>query len=120
MVWLWVSLIGLVSGVFGSMFGVGGGIIMVPAMVLLLAMPQKTAQGMSLAVMVPMALTAAVRYYLNPATTFNVRQALVMAVLAVVGALLGTYLVTKVPAVVLKKTFAVLMIAVAVKMLVGK
>jgi uncharacterized protein len=118
MMWLWVALVGLVSGVFGSLFGVGGGVIMVPSLVLLLSLPQKTAQGMSLAVMVPMALTGAIRYYLRPETTFDISQALVMAACAVGGAFVGTELVAVVPAVLLRKLFAVVMIVVAVRMLI--
>jgi len=114
---LWVCLIGLVAGLFGSLFGVGGGIIMVPAMVLLLAMPQKAAQGMSLAVMVPMAITSAVRYWMTPSMTFDLRMAAVMAAMAVGGALVGSAFVVHVPALLLRRLFACVMIATAVRML---
>jgi len=54
---MFAVLIGVASGVLSAILGVGGGVVMVPAMVLLMCIPQKTAQGVSLAAITPTALT---------------------------------------------------------------
>jgi uncharacterized membrane protein YfcA len=54
-------LLGLASGVLAGLLGVGGGIVMVPALVLLLALPQPVAKGTSLVVIIPTALVATLR-----------------------------------------------------------
>jgi uncharacterized membrane protein YfcA len=61
--WKYIVL-GLVSGVFSSTFGVGSGILMIPALVMMFEFTQKSAQGICLAVMAPMALVGAIRYKL--------------------------------------------------------
>ncbi len=116
--WTLFVLLGLVCGVFSAMFGVGSGIILVPALVLLAQFPQKTAQGVCLCVMVPMALVGAWRYIANPAITVDLRAAAWLALGGVVGALVGAYIAGRVPGGVLRKLFAVVMIIAAVRMLV--
>ena len=61
-----LSILGLGVGVLGALFGVGGGVIMVPTLVLIAGISQKEAQGISLAVIVPMALMSFFRYYNTP------------------------------------------------------
>ncbi len=69
----WVLLaLGFVGGIFSGTFGVGSGIIFIPALVLILSLPQHSAQGTALAVMVPMALLGAFRYWKDP--TIDVRR----------------------------------------------
>jgi len=62
----WLLLIGLLGGTLSGALGVGSGILIIPALVLGLGIEQKVAQGICLAVMVPMALMGAYRYYVNP------------------------------------------------------
>ena len=112
-------MLGGVAGLVSGTLGVGSGIILVPAFVLLFSMPQKSAQGTALAVMVPMALIGAIRYWVNPAIKVDLRIAGIVAVGAVAGALVGTSIVEWVPGAVLRRVFAVFMIGVAVKMLAG-
>ena len=116
--WWMYALIGLSAGVLGSMLGVGGGILMVPLMVQVCGIGQKPAQAMSLAVMIPMALTSTIRYYLNPEIRPDMLLVpiLVMAALAIVGAFVGTEAVNHLSGTTLKKIFAVIMVIVAVKM----
>ena len=90
MIWQ-ILLIGLVAGVAGGMFGIGGGAIMVPAMVLLLGMSQKFATGTSLiAQILPIGILAAIVYYREG--NANIKQGLLLAVGLVVGNLLGALL----------------------------
>lgn len=114
---LWIYLIvGLAAGVLGASLGIGGGVLMVPALVVLLAMPQKSAQGISLCVMIPMAIVGAIRYKLNPAIEIDLRIAALIALGAVGGAFVGSMIASHVPASHLRKAFAVLMFIVAIKM----
>ncbi len=59
-------LLGICAGVLSGALGVGSGILLIPTLVLFCSFEQKSAQGMSLAVMVPMALVGALRYWKNP------------------------------------------------------
>jgi hypothetical protein len=115
--WLWVSLIGLGVGIVSGGFGVGSGIILVPALVYVLAADQKTAQGMSLVVMVPMVLMSAIRYTLNPTIHISLWIALVLAVASVIGANIGSSIAFVLPTEILRKGFAVFIIMAGVLML---
>ncbi len=85
---LQVLLVGLVAGIAGGMFGIGGGAIMVPAMVLLLGMQQKFATGTSIAAQIfPIGVLGAIVYYREG--NMDVRQAVYLAIGLIVGNLLG-------------------------------
>lgn len=116
------ALIGLTAGVLGSMLGVGGGILMVPAMVYFCNVPQKAAAAMSLAVMIPMAATSTVRYLYDPQVRPGMKLVpiVLMAALAIAGAFIGTELVKHLSAGTLRKIFAVVMVLAAVKMFFEK
>jgi uncharacterized membrane protein YfcA len=108
--------IGLVAGFLGGMIGLGGAIILIPAMVLLLAMDQRMAQGTTIAIMLPpIGLFAAYNYY--KAGYVNIKYALVIAVVFMVGGYLGSKLALHVPVPTLKRIFAVVLGLVALKML---
>ena len=114
--WLMIG-VGVLTGILSGLFGVGGGIVMVPALVLIMTIPQKTAQGMSLAVMVPLALLGVYRYWRQPQLDMNWTTVALLTAGALLGTLLGTELVTRLPDSALRKMFAVLMIVVAIRML---
>lgn len=81
-------LIGLVAGVAGGMFGIGGGAIMVPAMVLLIGLDQKFATGTSIAAQIlPIGILGAGVYYRNG--NVNIKYALLIAAGLIVGNLFG-------------------------------
>lgn len=115
-VWVGYALLGLASGMFGAALGVGSGIIMVPALVLLYHLPQKSAQGISLAVMAVMALTASLRYWADPATRMDLRVVGVIALFAIGGAFAGVEVMKVAPAGILQKAFAIVLIVVAVRL----
>ena len=115
--WWWALLaVGLAAGVLSGSLGVGSGIVFVPALVVLFTVPQKSAQGIALAVMVPMALLGAFRYWRNPAIEINFAAVGLLVAGALVGVLIGTALVDRVPAHWLRRAFAGFMVIVAVKM----
>lgn len=110
--------IGILVGILSGSLGVGGGIIMVPALTLLLGYPQKTAQGMSLFIIIPAALMSAIRYYNNPQININLWVVLLLAVAAVVGANIGSQFAFALPADLLKKIFAGFIIMTGILMLI--
>jgi len=110
-------LLGIGSGVLSGLFGVGGGIVMVPALILLAGLTQKSAQAMSLAIMVPMALIGALRYRFNPEVRMDLVIALWMVIGGLGGSLAGASIAGALPGTFLRKCFAVFMICVAVHLL---
>lgn len=100
--------IGLATGIVSGLLGVGGGIIMVPAMVLLLGFAQKLAQGISLAVIIPTAISGAFVHYRQG--NIRPRDVALLGLGGVPGALLGAWGATRVDALVLRLTFALLLL----------
>jgi uncharacterized membrane protein YfcA len=112
-------LIGITTGVMAGMLGIGGAIIMTPALVFLMGFSQANAQGTSLAVMLPpIGIIAAYNYY--KAGHVNIKFALILAVCFLVGSYFGSKIALNLPQPVLKKIFGVLLLLVAAKMLLSK
>jgi len=113
--WVFV-LLGICAGVLSGALGLGSGIILVPTLVLLCGFGQKSAQGMALAVMFPMALVGALLYWKNPEIEINTVIVGLIICGALAGAMAGTELASRLPSHILKKVFAAVLIIVAVKM----
>ena len=111
--------IGVVTGIMAGMLGIGGAIIMVPALVFIMGFSQHMAQGTSLAVMLPpIGIIAAINYW--KAGQVNIKFALILAVAFIVGSYFGSKFAINFPQPVLKKIFGVLLLLVAIKMLLSK
>lgn len=111
-----IILLGLAAGILGGMVGVGGGIIIVPALVYFLAFSQHQAQGTSLALMLfPVGILGVINYYKKGFVDF--KYAGLLAIGFVIGSYLGSKFSLSLPQVTVKKIFAVLMLLVALKML---
>ena len=115
--WWLLVLVGLAAGALSGSLGVGSGIIVVPALVLLLACPQKSAQGMALALMVPMAAMGVFQYLRTPGVTLQWVPVALLIAGAVVGVLVGTRLMARIPDAWLQRVFAVFLLVVAMRML---
>lgn len=112
-------LIGLLAGILSGLVGVGGGIIMVPLLVLLLGFSQHQAQGTSLTVLVvPVTALAVFNYYKEG--YINWKYAAIIAVFFVVGSYFGSKLAVGIDQKMLKKIFGVVLIIIAGKMLLEK
>ncbi|GAB5539707.1 MAG: sulfite exporter TauE/SafE family protein [Salibacteraceae bacterium] len=111
-----LACIGFAAGAFSGMFGIGGGLIMVPAMVFFLGMAQHTAQGTSLGVLViPVAAIAAFNYYKEG--QLNIKFAAIVALTFIVGGYFGSKLSLGLSELMLKRLFGVLMLAMAIKLI---
>ena len=107
--------VGLIAGMVGGAFGLGGGTIMVPALVLLFGLTQHQAQGTALAVMLPpVFIFAVLRYYREGHV--NVPMAIFIAGGFLVGAMFGAHLVQGVSDAHLKRAFGILLVIVGMKM----
>ena len=110
--------IGLGAGVLSGLLGIGGGLVMVPAMALILGFDQHVAQGTSLLVIIPAALSGTVTHYRNGRV--SLRDAGFLAAGGVVGAVLGSLLALSVDEAVLRKLFAGFLILVALQIILGR
>jgi len=111
--------IGIVTGVMAGMLGIGGAIIMIPALVFFMGFSQQMAQGTSLAVMLPpIGILAAYNYY--KAGQVDIRFALILAGAFLIGSYFGSKYALTLPQATLKKIFGVLLLLVAAKMLFSK
>lgn len=114
--WWALMLLGIVAGIISGMLGLGSGAVVVPALVLLFGYPQKSAQGTALALMVPMALLGAFRYWRNPDIGMSMSVVGLIVLGALPGVLIGTHFVGLISGNTLRKVFAVFLAIVAVKM----
>ena len=116
---LLLIVIGIITGFMAGMLGIGGAIIMIPALVFFLGLTQQMAQGTSLAVMLPpIGIIAAYNYY--KAGQVNLTFAMILAATFLIGSYFGSKLAINIPQPVLKKIFGVLLLLVAAKMLFSK
>jgi uncharacterized membrane protein YfcA len=111
-------LIGLAAGFLAGLLGIGGGVFMVPAMVLILGMDQHVAQGTSLLVIIPAAITGSYSHYRRGRLVL--RDALVLGAGGVVGAFLGAVLALSLDDELLRKLFAGFLLIVAARILLPK
>lgn len=109
-------LIGLGAGVLSGLVGVGGGMIIVPALIMMLGFAQKTAQGTTLAMLLlPVGIFATIIYY--RAGLVNMRASAWLAAGFVAGAYLGAKYAMHLPAATLSRIFGALLLAVGAKLL---
>ncbi|HIK14992.1 MAG TPA: sulfite exporter TauE/SafE family protein [Leptolyngbyaceae cyanobacterium M33_DOE_097] len=111
-------IIGLVAGVAGGMFGIGGGAIMVPAMVLLLGMDQKFATGTSVAAQIlPIGILAALVYHKNG--NLNIKYAVLIAIGLVIGNFFGALFANQpyISSALMKKLYGIFLLAIGARYL---
>ena len=109
-------LIGLFAGVLSGLIGVGGGIIVVPALVFFLGFSQHEAQGTSLGLLLlPVGILAVANYYKQG--YIDIKVVAIMCLAFVIGGWLGSKLSLSLPADTVKKIFAVILFYTAFKML---
>ncbi len=110
-------IIGLITGGLSGLLGIGGGIIVIPSLVLLLNFSQKLAQGTSLAMLLPpIGLLAAYNYY--KAGYVDVKAAAILIVTFIIGSYVASYWAVNLPENLIKKIFAVFLIIYAIKILI--
>ncbi len=112
-------ILGLIAGVLSGMLGIGGGIVLIPALVFIFGLTQHQAQGTTLALMVPpIGLLAALRYYQGGNVKLGMAGFICIGFF--VGGLLGANLVQDLSEPLLRKGFAIFLLFVSLRMLFAK
>lgn len=112
-------VVGISAGIIAGALGVGGGIVIVPALVFIFGMTQHQAQGTSLAVLLfPVGILAVMNYYKGGYVNF--KFAFILIIAFVVGSYFGSLLSVQLPDKILRRIFGVLMLVVGIKMIFEK
>lgn len=112
-------ILGIVAGIFGGFFGIGGGTILIPAFVYILGYTQHMAQGTTLAVMIPpIGLLAAIRYWQSGNVKLGV--AIFACIGFFLGGWLGASLAHRIPDLMLKRLFGVFLLIISLRMIFTK
>lgn len=111
-----IILVGIAAGMLGGMVGVGGGIIIVPALIYFLGFSQMEAQGTSLGlILLPVGILGVMQYYKQGHVDFRV--VFILAAGFILGSLFGSKISLSLPQDTVKKIFASLLIIIAIKMI---
>jgi hypothetical protein len=110
-------VLGLVAGVLSGMFGVGGGFLIVPALVAFVALDQRVASGTSLIAVIPISVAALVGYASKDQVDLFIAMLLVVG--GLVGAEIGTRLLDRLPIRTLQVAFAVVLVVAALRLILG-
>ncbi len=108
-------LIGIITGVIAGLFGIGGGVIMVPILVYLLSFHEDVAQGISLAATVPISMMASYIHYKKGNLT---KDLLWISLGAALGSILTSSIVGYLPTYFLKMVFSAILLFLAARMLI--
>ena len=112
-------IVGLTAGILSGLLGIGGGIILVPALVYLFGLTQHQAQGTTLALMVPpIGLLAALKYYQQGNVKLTIAVFICLGFF--IGGLFGASFASKINDVILKRIFGLVMLVVSIKMIFFK
>ncbi len=111
-----IVIIGLAAGILGGMIGIGGGLVIVPALIYFLAYSQKEAQGTSLGLLLlPVGILGVLNYYKKGYVDLKVVG--LLSIGFVIGSYLGSKWALSLPQATLKKVFAAFLLLLAIKML---
>lgn len=118
MVFLYI-LLGLFSGIISGLIGIGGGIVIIPALIYFFGLSQHMAQGTTLALMVPpIGLLAALEYYRKGFVNLNI--ALFVCLGFFIGGYLGAKVATTITPQILRKIFGVALFLISIKMILER
>lgn len=118
MIYLSLMAIGLAAGILAGMFGIGGGLVIVPALLYFLQLGEVDAIGTSLAALIPpVGLLGAIEYY--RLGHVNLKYALLIAAGLFAGSYFGARLILSLPAGTIRRIYAVFLMVVAARMLLS-
>ncbi len=110
--------IGLAAGVFAGLFGIGGGLVIVPALLFILKMKEVEAIGTSLGALIPpVGLLGAIEYYRNG--YINVRYAALVALGLFIGAYFGARVMVELPPHLIRRLYGGFLLVISIRMLLG-
>lgn len=113
-----ILAIGLLTGILSGLLGIGGGVVIVPMLVMIVGVSQHMAQGISMLVIIPTALVGIWHFQQKKLVDFQIAAYLALG--AVCGALLSANFVQYIPGAYLKQVFGVFVILTGIHMIFGK
>jgi hypothetical protein len=112
-------ILGVIAGTLSGILGIGGGVVLIPALIFIFGLTQLQAQGTTLALLVPpIGLLAALRYYQSGNVKLGMAGFICLGFF--VGGLLGASLVQNLPEPLIRKIFALFLLFVSLRMLLMK
>lgn len=116
---IFLILLGLIAGILSGLIGIGGGVLIVPALIFLFGFGQSRAQGTTLAMLVPpIGILAAWTYYRHG--DVDVRTAVLLVIGFFFGGLIGARIAVALPSAVLEKVFGVALLLISLKMIFSR
>ncbi len=114
---LYIAL-GVIAGLLAGAFGIGGGVVMVPVLLVFFKQPIHLVIGTSMMAIVPIAIAGALRHY--SLHNIDTRLALLIGLGGIIGAVIGASIIMKVPAFYVKRAFALFLIYSAIRLWFSK
>jgi len=109
-------IIGFITGFINGLFGSGGGIIVVPALVFLLGLQDYKAHATAISIILPLTLISTLIYFKSSIIKLDI--ALIVGIGAMIGSFIGAKFLKKVPIPILRKIFGGLIIYTAIRMII--
>lgn len=111
--------LGLIAGILSGLVGIGGGIVIVPALVYFLGFSQHQAQGTTLAMfLIPIGILGAYNYYKEGYV--DIKTALIIATTFVIGSYFGSKISIGLDQNIVKRIFGVIILLISLKMIIGR
>lgn len=112
-------IVGLSAGILSGLFGIGGGIIIIPSLIYFAGFTQIAAQGTSLAILLPpVGILAFLEYYKHG--NANLKAGIIICIFLIIGSFFGARLAHSLSNQVLQKAFGILMFLISLKLIFGK
>lgn len=107
--------LGLITGLINGLFGSGGGMIIVPALIFILGLKEYKAHATAISIILPLTIISTIVYFFN--NTIPVNISLFVMIGALLGSYIGAKILNKIPAKILRKVFGCVIIYTAVRMI---
>ena len=114
MVFFGYLLLGLLAGLLAGAFGIGGGVLIVPALIIIFKQPMQLAVGTSLMVIIAISIAGAWRHWTLDNVILNIVA--IMAIGGIIGAVLGASIIENVPPIYAKRALAIFLLFSAVRL----
>jgi len=109
--------IGFVTGIINGLFGSGGGTLIVPVLVFLVKMEDFEAHATAISIILPLSIISTIMYLKSNIIKFNIGY--VVAIGGIIGGFIGAKFLKRIPNIILRKIFGVIIMITALRMIIG-